>query len=248
VIRIRVELSDPGGNRSSLEVEAKSIKRALEQVSASYPGWEARVAFPIDPEGFFVGGAPVAAIDAQKAWLRTTRPGYDHNEARKGTVSAPPKAMVLAAGKGTRLFPLTGEIPKPMAPVVGKPIIQHILELLAQAGVGEVHVNVHHLADAILGAYGDTTYVNGARVYITREKRLMGTAGGVKRIADRFDETFVVIMGDALTDVDVREVVAFHRERGALATLALMRVADTSRYGVVELDSQLNLVLDFSHS
>ena len=100
------------------------------------------------------------------------------------------KSMVLAAGKGTRLSPLTGEIPKPMAPVVGKPIIQHILELLAQAGVGEVHINVHHLADAILGAYKATTHVNGARVCITREERLMGTAGGVKRIADRFDETF----------------------------------------------------------
>ncbi len=64
------------------------------------------------------------------------------------------KAMVLAAGKGTRLFPLTGEIPKPMAPVVGKPVIQHIFELLAETGLDEVHVNVHYLADAIFGAYG----------------------------------------------------------------------------------------------
>jgi mannose-1-phosphate guanylyltransferase len=163
---------------------------------------------------------------------------YDGGERRMARI----KAMVLAAGKGTQLSPLTEGIPKPMAPVVGKPIIQHIFELLAQAGVGEIHVNVHHLADAVLDAYGDTTNVNGARVCITREERLMGTAGGVKRIADRFDETFVVIMGDALTDVDVREVVAFHRERGALATLALMRVADASRYGVVELDSHQNLV------
>ena len=238
MIRVRLELSDPGGNPSNLEVEAKSIERALEQVSASHPSCKARVVFPIDPEGFFVGGAPVAAIEAQSTWQRTTNPGYEHDEARKRTAPAPPKSMVLAAGKGTRLFPLTGEIPKPMAPVAGKPIIQHILELLAQAGVSEVHVNVHHLADAIVGAYEDTTYVNGARMCITREERLMGTAGGVKRIADRFDETFVVIMGDALTDVDVREIVAFHRERGALATLALMHVADTSRYGVVELDSQ----------
>ena len=74
MIRIRVELSDPGGKRSSLEVEAESIRRALQQVSASYPGWEARVVFPIDPEGFFVGGAPVAAIEAQKAWQSATSP------------------------------------------------------------------------------------------------------------------------------------------------------------------------------
>jgi mannose-1-phosphate guanylyltransferase len=152
------------------------------------------------------------------------------------------KAMVLAAGKGTRLHPLTGEIPKPMAPVVGKPIIQHIFELLARAGIDEVHINVHHLANTILEYYGSSTSVSGAKVYITRENRLMGTAGSVKRIADRFDETFVVVMGDALTDVDVQEVVAFHREGGALATLALKRVADTSEYGVVELDSGHNIV------
>jgi mannose-1-phosphate guanylyltransferase len=152
------------------------------------------------------------------------------------------KAVVLAAGKGTRLFPLTGEIPKPMAPVVGKPIIQHIFELLARTGVNEVHVNVHHLADAVLASYGSTTSVNGTRVCITREDRLMGTAGSVKRLGDAFGETFAVIMGDALTDVDVWEVVDFHKERGALATLALMRVADTSQYGVVELGSEQNIM------
>jgi mannose-1-phosphate guanylyltransferase len=146
--------------------------------------------------------------------------------------------MVLAAGKGTRLLPLTGEMPKPMAPVVGKPIMQHIFELLARYGVEEAHVNVYYLAEAILGCYGEKTQVDGMSVNISREERLMGTAGGVKRLADRFDETFIVIMGDALTDVNLREVVAFHKERGALATLALMPVSDTSRYGVVELDGE----------
>jgi NDP-sugar pyrophosphorylase family protein len=152
--------------------------------------------------------------------------------------------MVLAAGKGTRPFPLTGVIPKSMAPVVGKPIIQHIFELLSRTGVEEAHVNVHHLADTILSCYGERSRVDGMRVNFTREGELMGTAGGVKRVADRFDETFVVVMGDALTDVDTRDVVAFHKQHGALATLALMRVADTSRYGVIELDAERN-VLNF---
>jgi NDP-sugar pyrophosphorylase family protein len=129
-----------------------------------------------------------------------------------------------------------------MAPVAGKPIIQHIFELLAATGVEEVHVNVHCLAEVILEAYGSATSVNGTRVRITREDRLMGTAGSVKRLADRFDGAFVVIMGDALTDVDVREVVAFHEERRASATLALRRVADTSQYGVVELDRERNII------
>jgi mannose-1-phosphate guanylyltransferase len=243
VIRVQVEVNNRAGDRSSLEIEAESIERALEQVLASYPGFEARVVFPIDPEAFFVGGAAATIrAEARRDDRRGVRRRSSSHYEVDGGRMAPMKAMVLAAGKGTRLSPLTGEIPKPMAPVVGKPILQHILELLSQAGVGEVHVNVHHLADAILATYGDKKHVNGTRVCITREERLMGTAGGVKRVADRFEETFLVIMGDALTDVDVGEVVAFHRERGALATLALMRVSDTSRYGVVELDPEQNLV------
>ena len=150
--------------------------------------------------------------------------------------------MVLAAGKGTRLKPLTGVIPKPMAPVAGKPIIEHIFELLAASGFEEVHVNVHYLAQVILGRYGEMTKVDDMPVHFSREERLAGTAGGVRRLANRFDDTFVVVMGDALTDVDLRELVAFHQERGALATLALMRVEDTSQYGVVELDAQDNIV------
>lgn len=154
----------------------------------------------------------------------------------------PVKAMVLAAGKGTRLYPLTGEIPKPMAPIVGTPIIQHIFDLLAKAGTEEVHVNVHYLADALLEAYGETSIVNGMNVHMSREDELTGTAGGVKRLEENFDDTFVVIMGDALTDIDLRELVAFHKEKGALATIALKRVHDTSEYGVVELDPEGNIL------
>ena len=150
------------------------------------------------------------------------------------------KAMVLAAGKGTRLFPLTGVLPKPIAPVAGKPVLQHIFDLLERAGVEEIHGNVHYLADAILGLYGEETQVDSATVHFTREERLTGTAGGVKRLASMgaFDKTFVVIMGDALTDVDVRELVAFHKTKGAIAALALKRVRDTSGYGVAELDTE----------
>lgn len=151
------------------------------------------------------------------------------------------KAMVLAAGKGTRLFPLTGRLPKPMAPVAGTPILHHIFELLADSGVEEANVNAHHLADSILERYGEGSRVGGMEVNVAYEEELLGTAGGVKRLAERFDDTFVVVMGDALTDVDVREVVEFHKERGALATVALMRVPDTSQYGVVELDGEKNI-------
>ncbi|MDQ3303178.1 MAG: NDP-sugar synthase [Actinomycetota bacterium] len=148
------------------------------------------------------------------------------------------KAMALAAGKGTRLFPLTGEIPKPLAPVVDTPIIGHIFGLLAKHGIDEVHVNIYYLADAILEAYGEESRTNGMKVSLNREDELLGTAGGVKRLADHFDDTFVVVSGDALTDVDIGELVRFHREKGALATIALRRVYDTSEFGVVEIDAE----------
>jgi mannose-1-phosphate guanylyltransferase len=159
----------------------------------------------------------------------------------RGTCSSI-KAMVLAAGKGTRLLPLTDEVPKPMAPVGGKPIISHIFDLLARSGFEAIYVNVCHLADVILEHFGEERVVEETRVTFSRETELMGTAGGVKRLAGHFDDTFVVIMGDALTDINLRHLVAFHRESEAIATLALRRVTDTTRYGVVELDPENRIV------
>ncbi len=157
------------------------------------------------------------------------------------------KAMVLAAGKGTRLFPLTGQIPKPMAPVVDTPIIHHIFDLLARHGATEARVNIHYLADTLLEAYSEESRVNGMRVRLLREENLTGTAGGVKHLAGvtpaaDFDETFVVVSGDALTDVDIKSLVAFHEEKEALATIALHRVYDTSEFGVVEVDREGNIL------
>src|SRR5215211_5840829 len=152
------------------------------------------------------------------------------------------KAMALAAGKGTRLFPLTGEIPKPMAPVVDTPIIEHIFDLLSTHGIEEVHVNIYYLADALLKAYGEESRANGMTIHLSREDELRGTAGGVKRLSERFDDTFVIVSGDALTDVDIGELVAFHKEKGALATIALHRVYDTSEFGVVEVSGEGNIL------
>ena len=149
--------------------------------------------------------------------------------------------MALAAGKGTRLFPLTGEVPKPMAPVVDTPIIEHIFDLLASHGAEKVYVNVHYLADALLETYEETSWVNGMEVCLRREDRLLGTAGGVRRLAEEFDDTFVVVSGDALTDVDLSELVAFHKEKEALATIALRRVYDTAEFGVVKIDEDDNI-------
>jgi NDP-sugar pyrophosphorylase family protein len=129
-----------------------------------------------------------------------------------------------------------------MAPVVDTPIIEHIFGLLARHGIEEVHVNVHYLADVLLRAYGEESRSNGMTIHLSREDELRGTAGGVKRLADSFDDTFVIVSGDALTDIDIGELVAYHKGKEALATIALRRVYDTSEFGVVEVDSKGNIL------
>jgi mannose-1-phosphate guanylyltransferase/mannose-1-phosphate guanylyltransferase/phosphomannomutase len=137
------------------------------------------------------------------------------------------RAMVLAAGLGTRLRPITYEIAKPMVPVLDRPVMAHIVDLLERSGVERIVANLHHFPDQIRDYFGES-------VTYRYEEELLGTAGGVRNCADLLGEgTFLVISGDALTDIDLRALLASHRERGAVATLAAKRVADTREYGVV---------------
>jgi mannose-1-phosphate guanylyltransferase len=137
------------------------------------------------------------------------------------------RAMVLAAGLGTRLRPLTYEITKPMVPVLDRPVMEHIVELLDRHGLSEVIANLHYFPDSIREHFGD-------RLEYRYEPELLGTAGGVRACAQFFgDEAFVVISGDALTDIDLGALVATHRATGGIATLAVKKVADTREYGVV---------------
>jgi mannose-1-phosphate guanylyltransferase len=137
------------------------------------------------------------------------------------------RAMVLAAGLGTRLRPITYEIAKPMVPVLDRPVMAHIVDLLERSGVAEIVANLHHFPDPIRDYFGE-------RISYRYEDELLGTAGGVRNAADLLgDETFFVISGDALTDIDLGALLASHRARGALMTLAAKHVADTREYGVV---------------
>jgi mannose-1-phosphate guanylyltransferase len=135
--------------------------------------------------------------------------------------------MVLAAGLGTRLRPLTNEIAKPMVPVLDRPVMAHILDLLERHDFDEVIANLHYFPDSIERYFGE-------RLTYRREDELLGTAGGVRACADFFaDDAFVVISGDALTDIDLSAFAARHREAGGIATLAVKKVSDTREYGVV---------------
>jgi mannose-1-phosphate guanylyltransferase/mannose-1-phosphate guanylyltransferase/phosphomannomutase len=144
------------------------------------------------------------------------------------------KALILAAGYGTRLEPLTLAVPKPMAPIVNLPTMQHNIELLKQHGCREIVANIHYYPEQIENYFGDG-HVFGVNIQYSYEERLLGTAGGVKRMAGiaRAGETFVVLSSDALTSINLGRMLAYHREKKALATVALSRVADVREFGVV---------------
>jgi len=159
------------------------------------------------------------------------------------------KAMILAAGKGTRVQPLTFEIPKPMIPLARKPVLESIIELLHGHGVDQIVINTSHLAPTIEDyfrdgsawgveiAYSFEGYIDAGEI----RAQALGSAGGMKRIQDFsgfFDDTFLVLCGDALIDLDIGAAVSFHRDKGALATIVMKDVPadEVCKYGVVQTD------------
>ncbi len=146
------------------------------------------------------------------------------------------KAMVLAAGLGTRLRPLTDLISKPMAPIVNRLVMEHIIKLLAKHGFRDIVCNLHYFPDEIKNHFGDGSKW-GVNIVYSFEEELMGTAGGVKKVEDFFQgQAFLVISGDALTDIDLSDAYDFHKEKKGIATLILTEVEDTTQFGVVILD------------
>jgi NDP-sugar pyrophosphorylase family protein len=150
------------------------------------------------------------------------------------------KAVILAAGAGTRLRPLTDTCPKPMLPVAGRPLLAHTLDWLRAHGVAEAALNLHHLPEVVRAGLGDGA-AWGVTLRFSYEPEPLGTAGAIRAIAERFagwlDQTFLVIYGDMLIDVDLADLAAFHRARAAALTLALKRTATPGSQGMVELDA-----------
>jgi mannose-1-phosphate guanylyltransferase/mannose-1-phosphate guanylyltransferase/phosphomannomutase len=134
------------------------------------------------------------------------------------------KAMILAAGLGTRLRPITHAMPKPMVPVLNRPVMEHIVRLLAGNGFGEAIANLHWFPETIEGHFGDGSAF-GVDITYSQE-------GGVRNAAGFLGDSFLVISGDALTDIDLRAMAEFHSSHDGIATLATKRVSDTSQFGV----------------
>lgn len=147
------------------------------------------------------------------------------------------KAMILAAGIGSRLDPLTRNLPKPLVPIVNKPVMAHIIELLVKYGFEDVMINVHYHADMIQDYFGDGNKW-GIRIHYSVEDKLWGDAGSVKRCADFFDGTFLVMGGDDLSDIDLNRLLKQHRDKKAVCTIALSLVNEPSEYGIVLINER----------
>src|ERR1700682_2198487 len=145
------------------------------------------------------------------------------------------RAMILAGGMSTRLYPLTKEVPKPLVPVANEPISGIVMRWLSSFGYDEVAINVFYLAEKVKAAFGDGS-AYGVKLHYLHEKELTGSAGGLKQMEGWFDDTFVVVGCDELADADLDALVRFHKERGALATIGLIEADEVDQYGVVILD------------
>ncbi|MHB1390762.1 MAG: sugar phosphate nucleotidyltransferase [Thermoleophilia bacterium] len=150
------------------------------------------------------------------------------------------KAVVMAGGEGTRLRPLTSNQPKPMVPIVNKPCMEHIIELLAQHGLTDIIITLAFLPQNIRGYFGNGSSL-GVSIEYSVEESPLGTAGSVMNAAEHLDETFIVISGDALTDFNLTEVIDFHKQRESMVTLALKSVENPLEFGVVIVDEDKHI-------
>ena len=148
------------------------------------------------------------------------------------------KAMVLAAGEGTRLRPLTNDMPKALVPVAGRPMIEYALLLLRHHGIREVIINLHHFGEQIERWLGDGRHF-GLTINYSRESELLDTGGGLLKAKPFLqDESFIVINTDALIDLELANAIAFHKRQNAAVTLVLRPDADADRYGSIDIDSK----------
>ncbi|MFW5985920.1 MAG: nucleotidyltransferase family protein, partial [Halanaerobiales bacterium] len=151
------------------------------------------------------------------------------------------KAVIMAGGMGSRLRPLTCDLPKPMVPVLNRPVMEHIIKLLKRQGIIDIAVTTFYLPQIIEDYFEDGGRW-GVNLHYYIEEKPLGTAGSVQNAADFLDETFIVISGDAITDFNLQPAIEFHRQSGAEGTLVLSRENIPLDYGVVMTDGEGKII------
>jgi len=157
---------------------------------------------------------------------------YNNSHRNRSVNNSVMQAVVMAGGEGTRLRPLTTNRPKPMVPIVNKPMLEHSLNLLKQHGFKDVVLTLHYLPNVVSEYFQEGDEFDVKLTYLIEEKPL-GTAGGVKNAERYLDGTFVVFSGDVLTDINLSKALNFHKQSGASATIVLTRVPNPTEYGIV---------------
>ncbi|PZO43220.1 MAG: mannose-1-phosphate guanylyltransferase, partial [Phormidesmis priestleyi] len=152
------------------------------------------------------------------------------------------RAVLMAGGSGTRLRPLTCDLPKPMVPVLNRPIAEHIVNLLKRHNITEIIATLFYLPDVMRDYFQDGKAFGVQMTYAVEEDQPLGTAGCVKNVAELLKDTFLVISGDSITDFDLQAAISFHRAKGAKATLLLKRVRNPAEFGVVITDKEDRIV------
>lgn len=153
------------------------------------------------------------------------------------------QAVIMAGGYGTRLRPLTNRIPKPMVPIIDKPLIGYLVEHLREQGIKDIILTLGYKPEVILDYLGDGKRY-GVNIRYVIEREPLGTAGGVKNVSDMLEDTFLVLSGDAFTNIEVDAMLDYHYVKGGLLTMAVKKMDDVKEYGVVKLNEN-NKVVDF---
>jgi len=157
------------------------------------------------------------------------------------------KAMVLAAGYGMRLRPMTDKLPKALVPVGGRPMIESSLRLLKHHGITEIIINLHHLGEKIEEYLGDGKKL-GLKIVYSKEKMVLDTGGGLLKARSFLENSaFMVINSDILVDLPLDELIAYHREKKAIATLVLRQDPEADRYGPIETSRDLSIQRFLDH-
>jgi NDP-sugar pyrophosphorylase family protein len=151
------------------------------------------------------------------------------------------RAVILAAGEGQRLRPLTNNVPKPMLPVAGKPVLEHNVRLLARHGITEIAINTHHRPDSIAGHFGDGAAL-GVTILYSHEDRALGTAGALLPLREFLSSPFLVLYGDILTTCNISALTEFHNSKRGIATLAVYQRENAAAGGVVSIESDDRIV------
>lgn len=151
------------------------------------------------------------------------------------------KAIILSAGSGTRLSPLTDICPKPMLEIGGKPLLEHTIEYLRSYDITDIAINLHHLPEKVMSYFGDGSRF-GVRLRYSIENVLLGTAGAVNNFRNFFDDTFIVVYGDVFTRADLKKMINFHKKKKCMLTIGLYTVDNPTECGIVDMDSSCRIL------